>query len=87
MERTTPSLELAPSDQGTVVKFTQSGWKGATEMYAICNSIWGELIYRLRTTSKAANPDRAGLNKPARRCEFRKPKTTATKGSIYGKQV
>jgi uncharacterized protein YndB with AHSA1/START domain len=40
--------ELTPNRSQTTVRFTQSGWKAATDMYAICNSTWGELMYRLK---------------------------------------
>jgi uncharacterized protein YndB with AHSA1/START domain len=53
---TTLTWELAPTDSGTVVKFTQSGWKAVTEMYAICNSSWGELIYRLKNYVEGKKP-------------------------------
>jgi len=48
--------ELSPAGDGTTLRFTQSGWKGATEMYAMCNSTWGELMYRLKEYVEGRNP-------------------------------
>ena len=53
---TTLTWDLTPSDRGTTVRFTQSGWKAVTEMYAICNSTWGELMYRLKNYAEGRNP-------------------------------
>jgi uncharacterized protein YndB with AHSA1/START domain len=53
---TTLTWDLAPNDRGTTVRFTQSGWKAVTEMYAICNSTWGELMYRLKSYAEGRNP-------------------------------
>ncbi len=40
----------------TVVRFTHRGWKAVTELYAICNSSWGELMHRLRDYVEGKNP-------------------------------
>jgi uncharacterized protein YndB with AHSA1/START domain len=40
----------------TMLRFTQGGWKSMSEMYAICNSSWGELMYRLRDYAEGKNP-------------------------------
>lgn len=53
---TTLTWDLAPNDRGTTVRFTQTGWKAVTEMYAICNSTWGELMYRLKSYAEGRNP-------------------------------
>jgi uncharacterized protein YndB with AHSA1/START domain len=44
-------------ENGTsVVRFTHSGWKSASELYAICNTTWGELMHRLRDYLEGKNP-------------------------------
>jgi len=40
----------------TVLRFTQEGWKAVTEMYAICNTSWGELMYRLKDYVEGKKP-------------------------------
>jgi len=40
----------------SVLRFTHSGWKAATEFFAICNSSWGELMHRLRDYAEGKNP-------------------------------
>ncbi|HLM97898.1 MAG TPA: SRPBCC domain-containing protein [Bryobacteraceae bacterium] len=48
--------DLSPEGGGTTLRFTQSGWKTASEMYAMCNSTWGELMYRLKDYVEGRNP-------------------------------
>jgi uncharacterized protein YndB with AHSA1/START domain len=50
------SWELASDNGGTIVRFTQSNWKAVTELYAICNSTWGELMYRLKDYVEGRKP-------------------------------
>ena len=38
------------------VRFTHSRWKALTEMYAICSSSWGALMYRLKNYAEGRNP-------------------------------
>jgi uncharacterized protein YndB with AHSA1/START domain len=40
----------------TMLRFTQGGWKSMSEMYAMCNSSWGELVHRLRDYAEGKNP-------------------------------
>ena len=48
--------ELEGDNDSTTVRFKQSKWKAATELYAICNSSWGELIYRLKNYVEGRKP-------------------------------
>ncbi len=48
--------ELTPQDGGTTLRFTQSGWKSVSDFYAMCNSTWGELMYRLKDYVEGRNP-------------------------------
>jgi hypothetical protein len=38
--------ELAPEGDGTTLRFTQSHCKSVSDFCAMCNSTWGELMYR-----------------------------------------
>ena len=53
---TTLTWNIANEDGATVLRFTQSGWKAMTDMCAICNSTWGELMYRLKGYLEGKNP-------------------------------
>jgi uncharacterized protein YndB with AHSA1/START domain len=53
---TTLTWDIASESGVTVLRFTQSGWKAMTEMYAICNSSWGELMHRLKAYAEGQNP-------------------------------
>lgn len=45
---TSIEVDLTPSDGGTRMRFGHKGWKTTKGMYCICNTTWGELMYRLR---------------------------------------
>jgi uncharacterized protein YndB with AHSA1/START domain len=45
---TTLTWNIAPGDGTTTLRFTHGGWKAASDFFAICNSSWGELMYRLK---------------------------------------
>lgn len=53
---TTLTWDLEPSERGTIVRFNHSGWREVTEMFAICNSSWGELMHRLKDYLEGRNP-------------------------------
>lgn len=48
--------ELSPERGMTIVRFTHGKWKKSTELFAICNSSWGELMHRLRDYAEGKNP-------------------------------
>jgi uncharacterized protein YndB with AHSA1/START domain len=48
--------DLAGEDSATIVRFNHSGWRAVTELYAICNSSWGELMHRLKDYVEGRNP-------------------------------
>jgi len=48
--------KLSPQNGGTVVRFSHSNWKDASEFYDTCNSTWGELMHRLRDYAEGKNP-------------------------------
>lgn len=53
---TTLTWNIAGERGMSVLRFTHSGWKAATELFAICNSSWGELMHRLRDYVEGKNP-------------------------------
>jgi uncharacterized protein YndB with AHSA1/START domain len=48
--------DLASQNGGTMLRFTHSGWKSANDYHAMCNSTWGELMYRLKDYVEGRNP-------------------------------
>jgi Activator of Hsp90 ATPase homolog 1-like protein len=53
---TTLTWAITPHDQGSMLHFTRGGWKAANEFFAICNSTWGELMYRIRGYLEGRKP-------------------------------
>ncbi|HEV3498998.1 MAG TPA: SRPBCC domain-containing protein [Bradyrhizobium sp.] len=53
---TTLTWSIKPEGGGSLLRFTQSGWKDMTDMVATCNSTWGELMYRLKGSVEGKNP-------------------------------
>ena len=55
---TTLTWTIAPEAKSSTLRFTHSGWKSVSEYYAMCNSTWGELMYRLKdyVEGKAPGP-------------------------------
>ncbi|HEX4595308.1 MAG TPA: SRPBCC domain-containing protein [Bryobacteraceae bacterium] len=47
---------LNPDGGGTTLRFVQSNWKSASDMYATCNSTWGQLMHRLKDYVEGRNP-------------------------------
>jgi uncharacterized protein YndB with AHSA1/START domain len=41
-------VDLSEEDGGTRLRFGHKGWRDAEGMYCVCNTTWGELMYRLR---------------------------------------
>jgi uncharacterized protein YndB with AHSA1/START domain len=53
---TTLTWDLEKNHNGTTLRFTHAGWKAVAEMFAIGNSSWGELMYRLKNYVEGKNP-------------------------------
>jgi uncharacterized protein YndB with AHSA1/START domain len=53
---TTLTWELSPKGEGTTVRFAHGDWKSENDYYAMCNSTWGELMYRLKDFVEGKNP-------------------------------
>jgi len=41
-------FDLEESDKGTSLRFSHRGWRSAEGAYAECNTVWGEMMHRLR---------------------------------------
>jgi uncharacterized protein YndB with AHSA1/START domain len=48
--------ELSGDEGSTTVRFTHGKWKSVTELFAICNSSWGELMHRLKNYVEGRKP-------------------------------
>jgi uncharacterized protein YndB with AHSA1/START domain len=53
---TTLTWSVEPEGSGSRLRFTQSGWKEMTDMVALCNSTWGELMYRIKNHVEGRHP-------------------------------
>jgi hypothetical protein len=45
-------FHLAPAGAGTLVHFTHAGWKSPTDYFVSCNTVWGELLFRLKAAAE-----------------------------------
>ena len=59
---------LDKDGKGTTVRFNHSGWKAVTEMFAICNSSWGELCVSLKELCRRKK-SRSALDRIAKAME------------------
>ena len=60
-------FDLSPDGTGTVLRFGHLGWRSVDGGYAQCNTVWGELMHRLRTQAegKPTEPYFAGQTQTA----------------------
>jgi hypothetical protein len=58
-------FRIEAGKSGSVLRFSHSGWRGETDYFVMCNTTWGELMYRLKAVAegKTASPlfSREGL--------------------------
>ncbi len=45
-------FQLAPSGQGTLVRFTHAGWAAESDYFISCTTTWGELMFRLKAAAE-----------------------------------
>jgi len=59
---TTLAWSVAREDGASMLRFSHSDWREMSEFCAMCNSTWGELLYRLKAyvESGRANPHWGG---------------------------
>lgn len=55
-EGTRLTWELSKTDDGTMLHFTHGNWHASTGYFAMCNSTWGELMYRLKDYVEGKRP-------------------------------
>jgi uncharacterized protein YndB with AHSA1/START domain len=53
---TTLTWIIDRQDGKTILHFNHSGWKEVTDFCASCNSMWGNLMYRLKAYVEGKNP-------------------------------
>ena len=53
---TTLTFTIGNQDGKTVLHLNHSGWKEVTDFCASCNSMWGNLMYRLKGYVEGRNP-------------------------------
>jgi len=46
-------FRLEPLGSGTLVRFTHAGWQSETDYFVSCNTVWGELMFRLKAAAEA----------------------------------
>lgn len=54
---TTLTWTIAREDGQTVLHFTHGGWKKVTDFCAGCNSMWGNLMFRLKRYAETGKPN------------------------------
>jgi uncharacterized protein YndB with AHSA1/START domain len=54
---TTLEWNVRPNGEATTIDFCHGRWKGMTPYAAMCNSTWGELMYRLKNFVETRQPD------------------------------
>ncbi len=47
--KTTFTFDLEEKDGKTVLRFSQDGWREATDFYALCNTTWGFYMQSLKS--------------------------------------
>jgi uncharacterized protein YndB with AHSA1/START domain len=45
-------FDLSPDGRGTMLRFGHLGWRSVEGGYAQCNTVWGELMQRLRAQAE-----------------------------------
>ena len=48
-------FELAAKGSTTILNFSHTGWHEDTEYFRMCNTTWGELMYRLKAAAEEKN--------------------------------
>jgi uncharacterized protein YndB with AHSA1/START domain len=53
---TTLTWDISREGGTSTLRFTHNGWKSISDFCAMCNSTWGELMYRLKDYLEGKNP-------------------------------
>lgn len=43
-------------DGETILEFTHANWREASQYFTLCNTTWGELMYRLKAAAEGKQP-------------------------------
>jgi len=54
---TTLEWTVTPGEEGTRIDFVHGNWKAMTPYAVMCNSTWGELMYRLKKYVETSRPN------------------------------
>jgi uncharacterized protein YndB with AHSA1/START domain len=54
---TTLEWKIEPTAAGSVLHFVHRGWRAPTDFAASCNSMWGQLMFRLKAYTETGRPD------------------------------
>jgi hypothetical protein len=49
-------FRLEPNKNSTLLHFTHGKWKKETDYFVLCNTTWGELMYRLKAAAEGKTP-------------------------------
>jgi len=55
-EGTVLSFVVEPTPEGAVLRFEHRGWRDVTDFCASCNSMWGNLMFRLKGFAETGRP-------------------------------
>jgi uncharacterized protein YndB with AHSA1/START domain len=44
------TFDLSPADGGTLVRFGHLGWRSTEGEFPACNTVWGDLMHRLKAS-------------------------------------
>jgi len=47
---------LSPERTGTLLRFLHSDWEAETDYFSSCNTVWGELLFRLKAVAEGQGP-------------------------------
>ena len=48
------NFQLDPAGADTLLRFTHAGWAAPTDYFVSCNTVWGELMFRLKAAAEGA---------------------------------
>jgi uncharacterized protein YndB with AHSA1/START domain len=54
---TTQEWKIEPTPEGSVLNFYHRGWREMTPFCAGCNSMWGNLMFRLKAYAESGHPN------------------------------
>ena len=49
-------FELAHQGENTLLRFRHADWKSETDYFTSCNTVWGELMFRLKAAAEGKTP-------------------------------